>query len=299
MKNRRHRPSGSGTRRSAIDHRPRKRLGQHFLAEPWARRVAAAVAAQPGDVFLEIGPGTGALTLPLAETGRPILAVDIDRTLVAGLAKRVPPNVTVMAGDVLSTDLMAYLTGLEPQRPPEPAPSDLPNVPRRYRVVGNLPYNIASPILFRLLAWHETHGMPADATVMVQREVADRLAAKPGTKAYGVLTILVRLHADVHRLFDLPPGAFYPQPKVRSSVLRLTFRPPAVRLRDVALFERMVKAMFGQRRKTLSNALKAFNPQVADVLAHAGIDGRRRPETLQMAELGRLADLFQAREVAS
>jgi 16S rRNA (adenine1518-N6/adenine1519-N6)-dimethyltransferase len=162
-----------------------------------------------------------------------------------------------MAGDVLSTDVMAYLTGLEPQRPPQ---LSSPRTPRRYRVVGNLPYNIASPILFRLLAWYETHGMPADATVMVQREVADRLAAKPGSKAYGVLTVLVRLHADVQRLFDLPPGAFHPQPKVRSSVIRLVFRPPAIHLRDIALFERMVKAIFGQRRKTLANALKAFRP---------------------------------------
>jgi 16S rRNA (adenine1518-N6/adenine1519-N6)-dimethyltransferase len=182
-----------------------------------------------------------------------------------------------MAGDVLATDVMAYLTGLEPQRPPQP--SDLPAATRRYRVVGNLPYNIASPILFRLLAWHETHGMPVDATVMVQREVADRLTAKPGTKAYGVLTVLVRLHADVHRLFDLPPGAFHPRPKVQSSVIRLVFRPPTVLVRDIALFERMVKAMFGQRRKTLANALKAFRPDAREILAESRLDGRRRPAT--------------------
>ena len=274
----------------------RKRFGQHFLAESWARRVVAAVGVEPGDVFLEIGPGTGALTLPLAEAGRPILALDIDRALVAGLAPRVPPHVTVMAGDVLSTDVMPYLTGLEPQRPPQ---LSSPRTPRRYRVVGNLPYNIASPILFRLLAWYETHGMPVDATVMVQREVADRLAAKPGSKAYGVLTVLVRLHADVHRLFDLPPAAFRPQPKVRSSVIRLVFRPPAIHVRDIALFERMVKAMFGQRRKTLANALKAFRPDAREILARSGLDGRRRPETLQLVEMAQLADLFASAKQAS
>ena len=249
-----------------------------------------ALAPTAGDVFLEIGPGTGALTLPLAETGVPILAVEIDRKLVQDLAQRVPPNVTVVAGDVLTTDVLAYLTGLQPQRPPHETGAAPPQ--RRYRVVGNLPYYIASPILFRLLDFHRTRGLFADATVMLQREVADRLLAKPGSKAYGVLTVMLTMHATVTRVMDLPAGAFSPPPKVRSSVVQLAFRAPVARVSDEALFERMVKAMFGQRRKTLVNALKSFDPTAAAVVALAGIDGRRRPETLQLTEMAQLADLF-------
>jgi 16S rRNA (adenine1518-N6/adenine1519-N6)-dimethyltransferase len=270
--------------------RARKRFGQHFLSPTWAQRVVAAVNAAPGDVFLEIGPGTGALTIPLATTGAPILAVEVDRDLVASLASNVPRNVTVMSGDVLTTDVLAVLSGLEPQRPPHDASA--PRPARRFRVVGNLPYNIASPILIRLLEWHRREAVFTDATVMVQREMADRLVAKPGTRDYGVLTIMLGLHARITRVLDLPPNAFSPPPKVRSAVVRIEFTPPAVRLVDEALFERMVKAMFGQRRKTLLNALKSFDATAPAVLALAGIDGRRRPETLQLTEMARLAELF-------
>lgn len=280
-------PSRPATRSAP---KTRKRFGQHFLAPTWARRVVSAIDVQPGDVFLEIGPGSGALTLPLAESGAPILAVELDRDLVAALAPQVPANVTVMSGDVLTTDVLAVLSGLEPQRPPQTAPGSTP--PRRFRIVGNLPYYIASPILVRLIDWHRREGVFADATVMVQREMADRLVAKPGKKAYGVLTVLLGQHARITRELDLPPTAFKPAPKVRSALIRLEFGPPAVRVVDEALFERMVKAMFGQRRKTLANALKGFDPTAPAVLALAGIDGRRRPETLQLEEMGRLADLF-------
>ncbi len=279
-------------RRPSTKPRARKRFGQHFLQPTWARKVVAAVDPHPGDVFLEIGPGTGALTLPLAEAGAPILAVEIDRDLVAALAPRVPRNVTVMSGDVLTTDVLAVLSGLEPQRPPDLAAAPAPT--RRFRIVGNLPYYIASPILVRLIEWHRREAVFADATVMVQREMADRLVARPGTKDYGVLTVLLAQHARITRELDLPSSAFKPAPKVRSSVVRLTFGPPAVKLVDEALFERMVKAMFGQRRKTLANALKAFDPTAPAVLALAGIDSRRRPETLDLQEMARLADLFSS-----
>jgi 16S rRNA (adenine1518-N6/adenine1519-N6)-dimethyltransferase len=219
-----------------------------------------------------------------------VLAIEIDRDLVQELLALVPSHVTVMAGDFLQMDVLPYLSGLEPQRPIEASGSDAPA--RRFRVVGNLPYYIASPILFRLVELHRRHGFFADATVMVQREVAERIAARPGTKAYGVLTILLGMHARVTRLMDLPPGAFSPQPQVRSTVIRLEFGPPAVKLRDETLFERLVKALFSHRRKTLSNALKAFDASAPAVLALAGIDGRRRPETLQVPELARLADLI-------
>jgi 16S rRNA (adenine1518-N6/adenine1519-N6)-dimethyltransferase len=286
-----HAPARSARARSSPP-RARKRFGQHFLLPAWARKVVDAIDTQPGDVFLEIGPGRGALTLPLAESGAPILAVEIDRDLVAALASTAPRNVTVMTGDVLTTDVLAVLSGLEPQRPPDQ--SHAPAPARRFRIVGNLPYYIASPILVRLIEWHRREGIFADATVMVQREMADRLVARPGTKDYGVLTVLLSQHARISRELDLPPSAFKPAPKVRSSVVRLTFGPAAVKVADEALFERMVKAMFGQRRKTLANALKSFDPTAPAVLALAGIDGRRRPETLDLAEMARLSELFSS-----
>jgi 16S rRNA (adenine1518-N6/adenine1519-N6)-dimethyltransferase len=289
--------------------RPRKRFGQHFLSPGWARQVVAAIDPSPGDVFLEIGPGRGALTLPLADSGAPILAVEIDRDLVADLAKHVPGNVTVLSGDILRVDVIAFLSGLEPQ---SAVSADMPDRPasagaaadgrahlvpaglkpaRRFRVVGNLPYNISAPILFRLLDFQRRLGFFNDATVMLQREVADRLLARPGTKDYGVLTVLTAAHASVSRLLELPPGAFVPAPKVRSTVVRVTFGGN-LKLSDEALFHRIVKTMFQQRRKTLANALKPFHPRAADIIAGAGLDGRRRPETLQVTEIARLAEQF-------
>ena len=291
------RPGSSRPRRRAHPssppgHRPRKRFGQHFLAAGWARRVVDRINPQPGDVFLEIGPGQGALTLPLAESGCPVLAVEIDRQLVQHLAAVAPSNVTVLSGDILTTEVLSFLSGLEPQRPPELAGRSGPAATRRFRIVGNLPYNIASPLFVRMIEWHRRHGIFTDATVMVQREMADRLVARPGTKDYGVLTVMLGVHTAVTRVLDLPPGAFSPPPKVRSSVVRLVFGPPAIRMPDEALFERMVKAMFSQRRKTLGNALKSFDATAPAVLALAGLDARRRPETLQLTEIARLAELF-------
>ena len=293
--------------------RPRKRFGQHFLSPGWARRVVAAIDPAPGDVFLEIGPGRGALTLPLADSGAPILAVEIDRDLVADLVGHVPRNVTVMSGDILDVDVTAYLSGLEPQsafaeatadqRPLTPA--GVQPVPparrhvsagaaRRYRVVGNLPYNISAPILFRLLDFHRRLAFFADATVMLQREVAERLTARPGTKDYGVLTVMMTAFGTVARLLELPPGAFMPAPKVYSTVVRISFGGSQIRLSDERLFERVVRTMFQQRRKTLANALKPLHPRSPEIVAEAGFDGRRRPETLQVTEIARLVEHFAA-----
>jgi 16S rRNA (adenine1518-N6/adenine1519-N6)-dimethyltransferase len=267
--------------------------------------VVAAIDPSPGDVFLEIGPGRGALTLPLADSGAPVLAVEIDRDLVADLAKHVPANVTVMSGDILRVDVIAFLSGLEPQRPaaspggsaasPGPQPHVVPAriaPARRYRVVGNLPYNISAPILFRLLDFHRRLGFFADATVMLQREVADRLLARPGTRDYGVLPVMVTAHATVSRLLDLPPGAFTPAPRVHSTVVRIAFGDSSIRLSDEKIFEKLVRTMFQQRRKTLVNALKGLHAKAGEIVAGAGLDGRRRPETLQVAEIARLAEQF-------
>ena len=257
--------------------RPRKRFGQHFLEPAWADKLAAAIAPSSDDEFLEIGPGPGALTLRLAPRVRHLTAVELDRDLVAALQPRVPANVTLVAADFLHFDVAA-----SGARGP-------------LRVVGNLPYNISSPILFKLLRDCGSAGI-TDATLMVQREVAERIEASPGTGDYGVLAILVQRHANVRRVLTLPPGAFRPVPQVHSAVIRLDFHEPADPVRDEQVFEQMVRSIFTQRRKTLANALRSFaeargvQPRVA--LAAAGIEDSRRPETLSLAELARLADLL-------
>jgi 16S rRNA (adenine1518-N6/adenine1519-N6)-dimethyltransferase len=271
--------------------RTKKKFGQHFLQPEWADKLLAAIEPREHDHFLEIGPGPGALTVRLAARVGYVTAVEIDPEMIAALRPKLPANVTLIEEDFLEFDLRR-LAG---------AP---------VRVAGNLPYNVASPIVFKLLHAHkerspENKELPPrggsqvvlqDATVMVQREVADRLEARPGTKDYGVLTILVGLHADVRRLLTLPPGAFRPAPKVHSAVVRLRFRPPAIALSNETEFERMVRSMFTQRRKTLVNALRAFGAargvDPAAALARAGIDPRRRPETLQLTELAQLAEPF-------
>lgn len=283
------------TEPASIKHRPRKRFGQHFLQDAWARKVVAAIDPQPGDVFLEIGPGEGALTLPLAARGVPIVAVEIDRDLARGLAARVPPSVTIITGDILETDVVPFLTGINPQstayaaRLGGPAPAT-----PRYRVAANLPYNVSTPVLFKLFEMQRSDALFFDATLMLQREMADRLSAGAGSRATGVLSVMAALDADIRTILRLPPGAFRPPPKVNSAVVQLAFRRHGLRIPDEALFGQMVQALFGQRRKTILNALKPFDRSAGAVLALAGIDPRRRAETLQLAELARLAELFTA-----
>ncbi len=259
----------------------RKRFGQHFLEPAWVVKVVRAIAPARGDDFLEIGPGRGALTAPLAAAAGHVTAFEIDRDLAASLRATAPPNLTVVEGDFLESDWLLK------HRPVHPV-----------RVAGNLPYNVASPILFRLIDIYDS-GIPlADATLLLQREVVDRLVARPSTKEYGVLSVLIRLSADVERLLNLPAGAFRPVPKVQSALIRLRFHAPEPKPRNREAFARMVQAVFTRRRKTLENALRAFQPaetaSIAAALREAGIDGRRRPETLDITELVRLSDAFFA-----
>jgi 16S rRNA (adenine1518-N6/adenine1519-N6)-dimethyltransferase len=269
------RDPGSGIR-SAFP-RARKRFGQHFLEPAWVARLIAAVAPSPDDTFLEIGPGRGALTAALAQRAGRVVAVELDRDLVAMLGTRLPPNVRLVQGDFLQLDLRGLIQG-------EQTP---------IRVVGNLPYNIASPILFRLLDEARDGAVFSDATLMLQREVADRLLAHPGKPGYGAMAIQVQLLADVERVLSLPPGAFRPPPKVHSSVVRLRFRPPQVDVGTRLVFERVVRGVFLQRRKTLANALKpvadSFGQSAAEILERARLDGGRRPETLSLEDVARLA----------
>jgi 16S rRNA (adenine1518-N6/adenine1519-N6)-dimethyltransferase len=256
---------------------PRKRFGQHFLEPVWVAKVIRAIDPQPGDHFVEIGPGRGALTRSLLERVTSVQAFEIDRDLAATLIDT--GGLTVVEGDFLETGSRLLGARSHP-----------------LRVAGNLPYNVASPILFKLLDLHASGAPLVDATLMLQHEVADRLVASPGGKEYGVLSILVQHTADVQRLLTLPPGAFRPPPKVRSALVRVRFRQPRPPANSPATFTALVQAIFTRRRKTLANALLAFplSTRLSPVAAlkQAGIDGRRRPETLAVAELVRLADVF-------
>jgi len=269
--------------------RARKRFGQHFLEPAWVTKLVNAIGARPEDAFVEIGPGRGAITRPLSARVTRLLAIEVDRDLAAALVAEALPAVTVLEADVLDVDLAAAIARWQgaPLDPASPV-----------RIVGNLPYNISSPILFKLLALAAATGGVTDATLMLQREVADRLIASPGTREYGVLAIQAALHADVTRVLALPPGAFRPPPKVSSAVVRLAFRPPRVAVTDEAVLVGLVRSVFTQRRKTLNNALKPFadarGRNAVEALSAAGLDGRRRPETLQLVELARLADVFAA-----
>lgn len=267
---------------------PRKRFGQHFLESGWVAKILDAIAPQAGEDFLEIGPGRGALTLSLAARARQVVAFEIDRDLAASLRAIAPSNLAVVEGDFLEVSAGRVRELLHAA-----APGAAP-----LRVAGNLPYNVASPILFRLTALDAASLPLADATVMLQREVADRLTAAPGTHGYGVLTILIGRRARVERLLALPPGAFRPAPNVRSALVRLRFHDPDPPAINEALVATMVRAVFTRRRKTLGNALAAYAPAASfgpvRALDRAGIDPGRRPETLRPLELVRLADVLAA-----
>jgi 16S rRNA (adenine1518-N6/adenine1519-N6)-dimethyltransferase len=260
--------------------RARKRFGQHFLEPVWVDKVIKAIAPLPDQDFIEIGPGPGALTRPLTQRAKSVTAFEIDRDLAAALVEEAIPNLTVVAGDFLRST------------------SDFELLTSDFRVAGNLPYNVASAIMFKLVELHAV-GVPLlDATVMLQREVADRLVAGPGSREYGVLSILIQHRADVETVLKLPAGAFRPPPKVLSSLVRLRFREPRPAVNAPAMFERIVHAVFRRRRKTMANALLALDDgrplplRPAEALAAAGLDGSRRPETLSIAEFATLADAY-------
>jgi 16S rRNA (adenine1518-N6/adenine1519-N6)-dimethyltransferase len=258
-------------------HRPRKRFGQHFLETAWVERLIDLLAPQPEDTFLEIGPGRGAVTARLAPRVRRLVCVEIDRDLAELLRTTMPHNVEVIVGDFLQMDLAALLAAN----------------PRGVRVVGNLPYNVSSPILFTLLRAATGPEAIVDATLMLQKEVAERVTAPAGTSEYGVLAIQTALVADVELRLILPPGAFRPPPRVTSAVVQLRFRPPVADVGDRDVFERVVRGVFLQRRKMMINALApvaaTFGRSPSDVLAGAEIDPRKRPEALTLDEFARLA----------
>ncbi|MBI3493024.1 MAG: ribosomal RNA small subunit methyltransferase A [Acidobacteria bacterium] len=279
--------------------RARKRFGQNFLEPAWVAKVVQAIAPRADQTFLEIGPGRGALTRPLAARAKTVVAYEIDRDLAAGLEATAPPNITIVVGDFLTAGSLTKVVGADPCVGPGADTRVRPYM--GLRVAGNLPYNVASPILFKLVELRAGGCPLVDATVMLQREVGDRLLAAPGSREYGVLSVLMQHTASIERLLDLPAGAFRPRPKVRSVLVRLTFHPPNPPVADAATFSALVRAVFTRRRKTLANALLAYPARDArggpavnptDVLRRAGVDGARRPETLSVAEFARLADIY-------
>ncbi len=248
----------------------RKRFGQHFLYDQSViGAILAAIDAGPGDTVLEIGPGRGALTAGLLATGCELHAIELDRDLAPVLRQRYAqnPRFHLHEGDALRISLDSLA--------PTPAGG--------WRVVGNLPYNISTPLLFHLLGQYQQID---DLHVMLQREVIERMAAAPGGRDYGRLTVMLAPYAEVEALFDVPPESFSPPPRVWSTVARLKLRrEPAFPLDD--RFGRIVLAAFSQRRKTLRNALRSELDAAA--IAACGVDPGARPETLTPAQFGKLA----------
>lgn len=260
-----------------MSHIPRKRFGQNFLHDAnIIRKILAAIAPQPGQDLLEIGPGQGAITLPLLERCGRLQAVELDRDLLAPLAAAAAPlgEFTLHNRDALRTDFCALRAGEQ-----------------RLRVIGNLPYNISTPLLFHLL---DQADCIEDMHFMLQKEVVERMAAAPGTEHYGRLSVMLQYRCKVEPLFGIGPGAFRPAPKVESAFVRLLpYRTPPVAVRDTAVFARVVQLAFGQRRKTLRNTLKGILD--ATDFAALGIDPRVRAEQLDLATFARLADRAASR----
>jgi 16S rRNA (adenine1518-N6/adenine1519-N6)-dimethyltransferase len=266
----------------AIAEKPTRKpkLGQHFLAsDEAAERIVNALGDVTGATVLEIGPGRGAITEMLARKAQRLIAVEIDRVMSAQLRMQfaLHPNVEIIEGDILTIELDTVF-GPKPGmlRPgmafnPEPA-----------RVVGNLPYYITSDILLRLFEYHRYF---STIVIMVQKEVADRLAASPGSRDYGLLSATAQLYGRIEKLFTLPPGDFVPPPKVHSSVVRITIKPKIEALQvDEAKFISFLKLSFGQKRKTLWNNLKTGYDEAAlrAALAKTSVKPTVRAEALPL-----------------
>ncbi len=256
-------------------HRARKRFGQHFLVdEQIIDRIVRAIHPAPTDSLIEIGPGQGALTLPLLRISQRLTAIELDRDLVPLLEKRARG---IGELELINEDILRL--GL----------SDLP-LPPPLRIVGNLPYNISTPLMFHLLNYSHLIG---DMHFMLQKEVALRIIAQPGNtgavKHYGRLSVMMRYHCDSEYLFDVPPGSFSPPPKVDSAVIRL--RPhaiPRVNVSNLDLLEQVVQAAFNQRRKTIANSLGKY--MTSDSIRSLGIDPRARAENLTLEDFAHLAN---------
>ncbi|PKN67665.1 MAG: 16S rRNA (adenine(1518)-N(6)/adenine(1519)-N(6))-dimethyltransferase [Deltaproteobacteria bacterium HGW-Deltaproteobacteria-12] len=265
--------------------KPRKKLGQSFLLDQnIIGKIVTAAHITPQDVVVEIGAGIGVLTEGLAQNARKLIAVELDKNLVAILQDKLAgrENVEIHSGDIMKFDFNSV--------------SNTYN--SKIKVFGNVPYNISSPVIFRLLSFRSV----IDGFIlMLQKEVVERLVAVPNNKSYGIPSVLLQMFASLEKILDVPATCFYPQPKVESAVIRGTFfEEPAMKLSGEAFFTSLVKAAFAQRRKMLNNNLKNSSllsdieeEKIKEALVSAGIDGRRRAETLSVAEFGNLSNLLQ------
>ena len=259
-------------------HRPRKRFGQNFLVSPGViRKIIEAIAPRPGDTVVEIGPGLGALTEPLLERLAHLQVVEIDRDLIDRLRRRYPPQrLTIHAGDALQFDFAALK---------EAGP---------LKIVGNLPYNISSPLLFHLATAADRI---SEMHFMLQKEVVDRMVAAPGSGDYGRLSVMLQYRFAMERLFIVPPGAFDPPPKVDSAIVRMI--PKKLGAGDTAadevLFARVVAAAFSQRRKMLRNTLRAYGGEA--LLDALGIEPTARAEELGVADYLRISNALTDRSI--
>lgn len=257
-----------------MKHKARKRFGQNFLTDPVViQRIVDSVAPKPGQLLLEIGPGQAALTRLLAESGVELHLIEIDRDLAAALEKEFHDHskVTLHLGDALKMDFCETTS----ERP--------------FRLVGNLPYNISTPLLFHLLQWSD---LLIDMHFMLQHEVVRRMAATPGSKAWGRLSIMCQYRCEVEPLFSVPPEAFTPAPKVQSEFVRLVpHRNPPVHIANMDSFQRLVNQAFSMRRKTLRNSLRCLLS--VSLIESAGIDPGQRPDTLSLQQFADLSLLME------
>jgi 16S rRNA (adenine1518-N6/adenine1519-N6)-dimethyltransferase len=251
-------------------HRARKRFGQHFLHDRnIIDRILRAIAPQAGDNMLEIGPGQGALTYPLLQCCDRLTAIELDRDLVPVLENRAPAfgKLEVINADMLEFELSSIAST------------------RKFRLVGNLPYNISTPLMFHLL---ESADLIEDMHFMVQKEVAQRIVAAPGDSSYGRLSVMLQCRCLCQYLFDVAPTCFKPPPKVDSAVIRLLpLEQPKYAIGDAAAFARIVQSAFSQRRKTISNSLKSIMDR--ETIAACGIDPGLRAENLEIADFAKLS----------
>jgi len=257
-----------------MTHRARKRFGQNFLHdESVIYNILAAIDARPNQHLVEIGPGPGALTASLLDSGAALDIVELDRDLVALLRRKFQHSdkLRIHSADALQFDFCRLTTATQ-----------------QLRIIGNLPYNISTPLLFHLL---ENIACIEDMHFMLQKELVDRLCAGPGSKRYGRLSLMVQYHCTAERLFEVPPESFEPPPKVMSAVIRLTPHPePPVAIDDLEDFRQIVTQAFSQRRKTLRNPLKKLLS--AGEIASLGIDPGLRAEALSLQEFAALSNLW-------
>ncbi len=262
----------------------RRALGQHFLLDTnLIRRIVREAGPLDGATIIEIGPGPGGLTRALLESGAAhIIAIERDRRCIAALEELralFPDRLTLIEGDALKTDIAGLAS----------------KASGPCRIVANLPYNIATALL---IGWLRDAGAFASMTLMFQKEVAERLAAAPGNSSYGRLSIIAQWLCDVRCLFDVPPRAFVPSPKVTSTVVRLVPRPAPLAQAEMAVLERVTAAAFGQRRKMLRSALRTISDDPLTLLGEAGITPTARAETLSVEQFCALARLVAAGEEA-